>query len=258
MLNIIGSFFRNKKLNIIYSLLFIAVLTIIAILQMITSYMNYTIHNVYGGNVLNRTYYIYNGEENDIKEMTKKFAFEKVEKIDDENYEVILKNHSDTNKFLNYLDKNNINGTLDGNAPKEEIKIIERNLFIYNIVKIFLIITVMIIFTFIIKGLLSNDLKMVANLKIVGFKSRKIFEILFIRNTLIIGFSTIINLLTITLIKYSYIFFKDSLLISFIKSIDIINICGLGILIIVALVIINLLMFMINLKKCNLIDIIND
>ena len=110
----------------------------------------------------------------------------------------------------------------------------------------------MIIFTFIIKGLLSNDLK------IVGFKSRKIFEILFIRNTLIIGFSTIINLLTITLIKYSYIFFKDSLLISFIKSIDIINICGLGILIIVALVIINLLMFMINLKKCNLIDIIND
>ena len=71
MLNIIGSFFRNKKLNIIYSLLFIAVLTIIAILQMITSYMNYTIHNVYGGNVLNRTYYIYNGEENDIKEMTK-------------------------------------------------------------------------------------------------------------------------------------------------------------------------------------------
>lgn len=260
MSSIIKSFFKNKKINLFYILLIFLIMIIITGLQIVTAYFNFNINEKYGVSKENRTYFLYNINENDINTLKTKFDFENIQDgYDNSSYYIVtLKHYKDTEKFVKYLDKKEINGIPDGSAKTEEINIIKKNIPIFNIIKITVIIISFIILTFLIKNIFLNDKKNIFLLKIIGFNNIKIFFIMLIKFLIILLLSMGLSFITIFFIKYIIIILNKSLIANFMKSIRVININLFGIVITLLILLINIVLNIVFMKKDNILEEINN
>lgn len=224
MSKIIYSFFRNKKINILYLSLFVLILIIISVFQIINDYYDYNIIEKYGKQVEQRTYYINEVDKSKIEKLKKNFDFEEFKYDGYNSYTCILRSYKDTNSLIKYFERNFINGILDGSANTKEIELLKKNQSIYNIMQKVLYVIAFIVINFMLSNIYLNNQKDIALLKIMGYRNFNIAVLFLIRLLIIILFSFLLSIILFYILHFGYIFLDSSLLKSFLKQLNLFSI----------------------------------
>lgn len=257
MSKIICSFFRNKKMNILYIFIFVLILVIISIFQIINDYYDYNISEKYGKNVEQRTYYILEEDKSKIEKLKKNFDFE-IFKYDGYNsYTCTLRSYKDTKSLIKYFEKNSINGILDGSVNTEEIELLRKNQSIYNVMQKILYVISFIVFNFILSNIYLNNQKDIALLKIMGYRNFNILILLLIRIMIIILFSSILSIALFYFLDFGYIFLENSLLKSFLMQLNVFDLNFKGTIFLLCLALYDFTVNILKIKKIDVLSTLN-
>lgn len=258
MSKIICSFFRNKKVNILYISIFVLILVIISIFQIINDYYDYNIIEKYGKNVEQRTYYILEEDKSKIKMLKENFDFEKFKYDGYNSYTCILKSYKDTKSLIKYFERNSINGILDGSANTKEIELLRKNQSIYNVMQKVLYVIAFVVINFILSNIYLNNQKDIALLKIMGYRNFNIAIIFLIRLLIIMLFSFLLSLVLFYFLHFGYIFLDNSLLKSFLMQLNIFDFNIRGTTFLLCIVFWDLIINVKKIKKIDVLSILNN
>ena len=257
MINILISSFRNKKLNVIYIVMFILIILTSFVFQLISGYYEYFTAEKYGYPVENRTYFILEEEEEKIEKLKNSFEFEEFNSNGNNEYSAVLKNYIDTKNLKKYFDKHEINGILDGSSNTKEIELMEKKQITFEFVCNVVLVIVLIIALFIIKNIFINETKNIALLKILGYGYIKTSFYLFLKLLLILFISFTISYVFIYFIHFIYLILDDDLLTSFIKNMNILELNILGLKFIGLILILDSIRNIFVIRKINSLEILN-
>ncbi len=262
MKEIILSFFRNKKLNIIYISSMIILLLIVYIFSLIQNYYIYNINNVLGSLEENRGYIIEDSRKILIDNLKKIIDIEKVEPNYDDNttiqsYYVVIKNYEDTEKFQKYLNENEAEAYLKETTKMYEIEVLKKNSTLFNILKNLSIVVSLIALYFVIKNLCLTEQKNIAILKVLGFNKAKIISVLFFRLLILLMISIITTILIEYIIHFGYLLFNEKILRNYLKNFSIISNFKLCLFSFISLII-NIGYLNLKINKINTLKVLND
>ncbi len=259
MTNIIISYFRDKKMNLIYISLILILILIIYIFIGIKNYYIYSINDVFGLLEENRGYILENPNKDIIEELKKDIRIEKIEpyKINNEsNYYVLLKEYKDTNDMLKYFEEENIRAFLKDSSKKYEIDIMKNNLNNYEIVINISILIFIITMYLIFRNVMLNEEKNSSILKLLGYNSKYISFFLFLRLIFLTATSVLISIVFLYVFHYIYFFINEEKLCLFFQNINYLPFLKINLYSILPLLLISFINIK-NLKKINIFEVIN-
>lgn len=244
---------RNKKINFIYTLLFVILNLLISLFYISHIYHNY-IYNICLNYRENREYAIFTLDKNIMSNIKNNFAIENEEITTDAlgqniHYVILLKNGSDRSSFERYLENNNIEGHLANTEKLNELEKIENQVNMFNCFLIFILILSFIISLLLIKNIIINLKKHLFLLKALGYNRFQLNFILFLKLFIIILLSILVTHLLIYLAHFFYIFINEQYLKTFFTNINILKISIVYIIIILLSLITSLLINLFKYKK---------
>lgn len=118
-----------------------------------------------------------------------------------EGYIVLVNQYKNVDKVISYYESKGIEAELYNSEGTIEIEDYKKNINIYNIFKIIMIISSVILLIGIIINMLNNELTNISLLKILGYNNKSLFIIMFIRTIILIGISILIILFLLCLLN---------------------------------------------------------
>lgn len=251
MISIIRSFLKDKKLNYIYIGLIVILLLIVYVFIIIESYYKFYINETWGILEENRGYILEENIQETVNDLIKKIEIENVTKLDDGGYYVVLKNYDDTERFLSYLNNNNIIGYLKETTTQTELELFKNHIKLFAFFKYISLIITFIVVLLIFKAICSSEEKNISLLKAVGYKKRLILIILMLKCILLALVGIMMSCIIISLLKLVG-FTADVMFFIYLRQLKILDFINISIVVFIPLIVV-ILYYSIKFKKINIL-----